>query len=187
MANTVGRMLKSDILTTWAPLEALGSGIDQLFMVSNINHLGDESNYRTLCSVPGFGVGGVQITRNSPTGAGVASPPTTPSDFDWFSPRQYFPSVVPYSAVTSLGTHVVHRLAREESVWPDLVLRCRMHDRGRRGFRPRGRGRGRDLGGAARQRHRRDEREGSCDGTRPPDDRSAHGLPPKGAFGRPAG
>lgn len=126
MANTVGRVLKYDILTTWAPLEALGSGIDQLFMVSNINHLGDESNYRTLCSVPGFGVGGVQILRNSPTGAGVGTPPTTPSDFDWFSPRQYFPSVVPYSAVTCLGTHVVHRLARNESVWPDLVLRCRV-------------------------------------------------------------
>lgn len=127
MANTLGRVLKTNIPTTFSPPEALGSGTDQLLMVSNLNHLGDESNYRTLCSVPGFGVGGVEIGRNSPTGAGAGAPPTLPSDFDWFSPRQYTSVVGSIPAASMcLGTHFVHRLARDEAVWPDLVLRCRV-------------------------------------------------------------
>lgn len=129
MANTIGRVIRrvaagaASTSNEFAQLRPLGSGAAQLWLTSDLNHLGDESTYRQLASVPGFGVGGVSIARNSPTGS---SSPSQPSDFDWFSPAMYTPFVEAAAASICFGSHAIHRVARDAATWPNLVLRCRV-------------------------------------------------------------
>jgi hypothetical protein len=104
-------------------LRPLGSGAAQIWLTSDLNHLGDESTYRQLASVPGFGVGGVEVARNSPTGS---TSPSQPSDFDWFSPAMYTPFTEYPAASICFGSHPIHRVARDAATWPNLVLRCRV-------------------------------------------------------------
>ena len=129
MANTIGRVIRrvaagaASTSNEFAQLRPLGSGAAQLWLTSDLNHLGDESTYRQLASVPGFGVGGVSIARNSPTGS---TSPSQPSDFDWFSPAMYTPFVEYPAASICFGSHAIHRVARDAATWPNLVLRCRV-------------------------------------------------------------
>lgn len=129
MANTLGRVIKriaagtSSTSNLFGELRPLGSGAVQLALTSDLNHLGDESAYCQLASVPGFGVGGVEVARNSPTGA---SPPNLPSDFDWFSPAMYTPFTEYPAAAVCFGSHPIHRVARDSATWPKLVLRARV-------------------------------------------------------------
>jgi hypothetical protein len=131
MANTIGRVIRrvaagaASTSNQFADLRPLGSGAAQIWLTSDLNHLGDESTYRQLASVPGFGVGGVSIARNSPTAATIAVP-SQPSDFDWFSPAMYTPFVEYPAASICFGTHPIHRVARDAATWPRLVLRCRV-------------------------------------------------------------
>jgi hypothetical protein len=120
MANTLGRVIRrvaaGSVSTSnrFAALEALDAATAQIFLTSDTNHLGDESTYRELASVPGF----LDISRPSPTSAGTA---TAPSDFDWFGRF----NATPAPAVQCLGTHVIHRVARTATTWPSVVLRGR--------------------------------------------------------------
>lgn len=129
MANTIGRVIRrvaagaASTSNEFAELRPLGSGAAQIWLTSDLNHLGDESTYRQLASVPGFGVGGVEIARNSPTGS---TSPSQPSDFDWFSPAMYTPFVEYPAASICFGSHPIHRVARDAATWPNLVLRCRV-------------------------------------------------------------
>lgn len=129
MANTIGRVIRrvaagaASTSNEFAELRPLGSGAAQIWLTSDLNHLGDESTYRQLASVPGFGVGGVGIARNSPTGS---TSPSQPSDFDWFSPAMYTPFVEYPAASICFGSHPIHRVARDAATWPNLVLRCRV-------------------------------------------------------------
>ena len=129
MANTIGRVIRrvaagaASTSNQFADLRPLGSGAAQIWLTSDLNHLGDESTYRQLASVPGFGVGGVEVARNSPTGS---TSPSQPSDFDWFSPVMYTPFVEYPAASICFGSHPIHRVARDAATWPNLVLRCRV-------------------------------------------------------------
>lgn len=122
MADTIGRVIKrapagggstSDL---FAAYRALGSGTFQTWMTSDLNHLGDESTYRTLRSVPGF----ASVDQPSPTTPAINAELTI-GDFDWSS------SVLsPLPANVCLGTHVIHRSAIAASAWPNIVLRARI-------------------------------------------------------------
>lgn len=120
MANTLGRVIRrvaagsASTSNRFAALEALDAASAQIWLTSDINHLGDESTYRQLASVPGF----LDISRPSPTGATTAN---SPSDFDWFGRFNATPS----PAVQCLGTHPIHRVARASTTWPNVVLRGR--------------------------------------------------------------
>ena len=124
MADTLGRVIKrvaagsASTSNRFAALEALDALSGQVPLTSDINHLGDESNYRTLASVPGF----TDLQRPSPTGINQA---TAPSQFDWFG--RFLPTGGTGSdpACQCLGEHVIYRLARDQAVWPKLVLRAR--------------------------------------------------------------
>jgi hypothetical protein len=129
MPDTLGRVIRlvpagtSSTSNLFSELRPLSSGAVQIALTSSLNHLGDESAYRQLASVPGFGVGGVEVARNSPTSA---SPARLPSDFDWFSPAQYTPFTEYPAASICFGSHPIHRVARASATWPKLVLRARV-------------------------------------------------------------
>lgn len=120
MANTLGRVIRrvaagsASTSNRFAALEALDAASAQIWLTSDVNHLGDESSYRTLASVPGF----LDVSRPSPTGATIAE---SPADFDWFGRF----AASPGAAVQCLGTHVIHRVARTATTWPNVVLRGR--------------------------------------------------------------
>ena len=122
MADTIGRVIKrapagggstSDL---FAAYRALGSGTFQAWMTSDLNHLGDESTYRTLRSVPGF----TSVDQPSPTAPAINAELTI-ADFDWSSSV-----LAPNPANVCLGTHVIHRNAVAASAWPNIVLRARI-------------------------------------------------------------
>ena len=129
MADTLERIIRRVPAGTASPsnlfgeLQALGSGAVQAFLTSDLNHLGDESAFRQLASVPGFVDGFTPVARTSPTSA---SPPRAPSDFDWFSPAMYTPLTEYPAASLCLGSHPIHRVARGSVAWPSLVLRARV-------------------------------------------------------------
>ena len=125
MTDTLGRVIKrvpagtggtSDL---FADLEALDSGAAQIFLTSDVNHLGVESPFRMIASSPGF----LDISRPSPTGAVT---PTAPSDFDWFGRFETTPQV----AAVCFGAHLVCRTVEDSTVWPDVVLRGRVEPPG---------------------------------------------------------
>jgi len=125
VADTLGRVIRrvaagsASTSNRFAALEALDALSAQVWLTSDINHLGDESTYRTIASIPGF----IDLQRPSPTGATTAA---SPADFDWFG--RFLPTGGSGSnpACQCLGEHVIHRVARDAATWPDIVLRARV-------------------------------------------------------------
>jgi hypothetical protein len=125
MADTIGRIIRRVAAGTastsneFADLRPLTSGAAQIWLTSDLNHHGDESNYRTLASIPGFN----DILRPGPTGR---TTDLTPADFDWFSPYATPAGGGDLAANACLGTHAIHRTARAGATWPTATLRCRI-------------------------------------------------------------
>lgn len=122
MTDTLGRIIKrapagggstSDL---FAAYRALGSGTFQVWETSDLNHLGEESTYRTLRSVPGFDT----VDQPSPT-LPTISQDLVIGDFDWASTL-----LAPNPANVCLGTHVIHRNAVSPSAWPNITFRARI-------------------------------------------------------------
>lgn len=124
-ADTIGRVIKrvaagsASTSNAFDDLRALTSGAFQLWLTSDLNHLGNEAPYRPLASVPGF----LDVSRQGPTGS-VTS--LTPYDFDWMSPyaTPFAGGAVP--ACACLGTHAIYRDSTRPAVWPRAVLRGRV-------------------------------------------------------------
>ena len=120
MADTLGRVIRrvaagsASTSNRFAALEALDALSAQVWLTSDINHLGDESTYRTLASIPGF----VDLQRPPPVG-GI---PSVPSQFDWIGPFDDTPA----PAVACFGAHPIYRVARDAATWPKIVLRGRV-------------------------------------------------------------
>lgn len=125
MANTIGRVIKrvaagsASTSNEFAELRPLGSGAAQIWLTSDLNHLGDESTYRQLASIPGF----IDISRQGPTGRTSS---LTPYDFNWFAPLVTPAGGGNLAANACLGSHPIHRTARSSDTWPKAVLRCRV-------------------------------------------------------------
>lgn len=122
MADTLGRLIKRVAAGTastsnlFAPQRALGSGAVQVWLTSDLNHLGAESPYRTLASIPGFET----VKQASPTAFAEGEPAVW--DFDWRSSQ--LTEEPPANAC--LGSHLVHRCTTGSRAWPRAVLRARV-------------------------------------------------------------
>jgi hypothetical protein len=125
MANTIGRVIRRIAAGTastsneFEELRPLGSGAAQIWLTSDLNHLGDESSYRTLASIPGF----IDVSRQGPTGRTTN---LTPYDFNWFAPLVAPAGGGALAANACLGTHAIPRTARAQDTWPKAVLRARV-------------------------------------------------------------
>lgn len=123
MADTIGRLIKrvtagsASTSNPFADERALTSGAAQLWLTSDLNHLADESTYRTLASIPGF----LEVDQDSPTLARGTD--LDVDDFDWSSSL-----LGGGPANACLGTHWIATVATGPSAWPKAVLRGRVEN-----------------------------------------------------------
>jgi hypothetical protein len=125
VTDTVGRVLK-----TVAPGSAstsnrfeddrpLSSGVTQLLLASNLNHLAAESAYRMVATIPGF-----DDIQSGPALSSISSPNI--ATFDW---RPRYGGISPAPTSQCLGSHLIHRRGTIEpstALWPKAVLRGRV-------------------------------------------------------------